>query len=189
MAESTPLDLGTGPAAWVVIRAQAGDRSALDQLLRAIQTPLLTHLSILLHDDDDALDVLQDSLLIIARKLRWLRDPRWFRAWAYRIATREAVRQARKSRRRIDILPAELEQIPSVERDDDRAFDADLVARVPDLIAGLPPMGQIVIRMHYLEGMTLPEIAEALSAPMGTIKSRLAYGLASLRRALAEKQD
>jgi len=36
--------------------------------------------------------------------------------------------------------------------------------------------------MHYLEEMTLPEIAEALEAPLGTIKSRLAYGL--LRRTL-----
>ncbi|MCE7883443.1 MAG: sigma-70 family RNA polymerase sigma factor, partial [Actinobacteria bacterium ATB1] len=57
-----------------------------------------------------------------------------------------------------------------------------LPARLPS--PGLPPGGQIVIRMHYLEGMTLPEIAGALSAPIGTIKSRLAYGLAALRRAL-----
>jgi DNA-directed RNA polymerase specialized sigma24 family protein len=36
--------------------------------------------------------------------------------------------------------------------------------------------------MHYLQELTYPEIGEALELPIGTVKSRLAYGLAALRR-------
>ena len=42
-----------------------------------------------------------------------------------------------------------------------------------------------MVRMHYLDEMTYVEIAEALELSVGTVKSRLAYGLALLRRRLA----
>jgi DNA-directed RNA polymerase specialized sigma24 family protein len=39
-----------------------------------------------------------------------------------------------------------------------------------------------VLRLHYLQSMTQQEIAEVLEIPIGTVKSRLAYGLMCLRR-------
>lgn len=51
-------------------------------------------------------------------------------------------------------------------------------------IEKLPPGSRIVLRLHYLDGLTLLEIAEALELPVGTVKSRLAYGLAKLRAML-----
>ena len=66
-----------------VALAQSGDRDALDQLLSDIQRPLYAHVASILGDRELAFDVLQSSLLLVARRLRSLRDPRWFRAWAY----------------------------------------------------------------------------------------------------------
>ncbi len=179
------LDLRSREARWTVVRAQAGDRAALDRLLRAVQSPLLTHIAGIVQDDDAALDVLQDTLLLVARRLTRLRDPRWFRAWCYRIATREAVRQARKSKRWVELTPDELAGLRDPDADDAPRYDPDLVARVPALIAALSPASQAVVRMHYVEGMTLAEIAEALEAPPGTIRSRLHYGLEAIRGRMA----
>lgn len=49
------------------------------------------------------------------------------------------------------------------------------------LVDSLPPASKTVIRMHYLEQMSFVEIGEALELPIGTVKSRLAYGLSVLR--------
>ena len=46
----------------------------------------------------------------------------------------------------------------------------------------LPPASQFVIRLHYFEGFTHTKVAEALEISVGTVKSRLAYGLSSLRK-------
>lgn len=164
-----------------VARAQTGDRKALDRLLRDHQEPLYRHVRSITGDRDRALDALQNSLLLIARRLGGLRDPRWFKAWAYRIATREAARTAKRESRFDDRrAEAELADHSEVALPEER-FDADMIRACTEQVANLPPACQIVVRLHYFEEMTFVEIAEALEIPVGTVKSRLAYGLARLR--------
>jgi RNA polymerase sigma-70 factor (ECF subfamily) len=172
------------PSAFLIARAQSGDLRAMDELLRALQRPLYGHVLTILRDEEAAKDTLQDALLIVCRKLPWLRDPRWLRAWAYRIATREAVRRARRDRRWTEAARDEdlLRDLP--EREGDEPIDDELAARLPSLLASVSPASRVVLRMHYLDGLSYGEIAEALEVSVGTVKSRLAYGLATLRRTL-----
>lgn len=170
-----------------VARAQSGDRAALEALLRAHQQPLFRHVGAITGDEDLAFDVLQSVLLIVVRRLAGLRDPRWFRAWAYRIATREAVRAARRRGHDLRLL-ADPEALDDVAADGPAA-DPVLVRACADRLAALPPAAELTLRLHYLEEMSLVEIAEALELPLGTVKSRLAYGLARLREQLGPLSD
>jgi DNA-directed RNA polymerase specialized sigma24 family protein len=52
---------------------------------------------------------------------------------------------------------------------------------LPGLLALLSPASRAVLILHYLQGMTLDEVADVLEVSPGTVKSRLAYGLAALR--------
>jgi RNA polymerase sigma factor (sigma-70 family) len=175
------LDLRAPSTALVVVRAQLGDRAALDEVLAALQEPLVAHIVAILGEHDAALDVLQDVLLTIARKLGDLRDPRWLRAWAFRIATRQALRHARRASHRLE-QPADEDLLAAVPAPTpEPVFEPELVATVGVLVAGLPPASGIVVRLRYLEGLSVPEIAEALEIAEGTVKSRLAYGLSRLR--------
>jgi RNA polymerase sigma-70 factor (ECF subfamily) len=51
----------------------------------------------------------------------------------------------------------------------------------------LSPASRAVLVLHFQEEMQLDEVAAVLEIPLGTVKSRLAYGLKTLRRYLAEK--
>lgn len=82
----------------VIGLAQTGDRRALEQLLLSIREPLFDHIRRIVGDGFSAEDVLQETLFTICRRLPSLREPKWFRAWAYRIATRQAVRRGRRER-------------------------------------------------------------------------------------------
>lgn len=163
----------------LVLKAQSGDRAALNEVLQHLERPLFAHIAIILGDDDGARDVLQDVLLTVARKIGMVRDPQWTRAWAYRIANREALRAARRARRYHEVLEDAAREI------NDTSFPTELSVDIEPLIATLPPAAQAVIRMHYIEQMSYVEISEALEIPLGTVKSRMAYGLDRLRRSWA----
>ncbi len=185
MMESAGSELLVGPAlALAVARAQSGHRASLDRVLRSVQEPLFHHIRLIVRDDALAEDVLQDALWLVARKLATLRDPRWFRPWAYRIATREAVRRSRAERAwRASLADDEVAGLaePPV---DEPVFSSELLAALPAHLDALSPASALVVRLHYLEQLTFVEIAEALEIPVGTVKSRLAYGLAALRRTM-----
>ena len=74
----------------------------------------------------------------------------------------------------------DMNELP-VDESDER-FDSEIIAQIESHLDDLSPASHVVLRMHYLEGLTHVEIAEALEIAEGTVKSRLAYGLASLRR-------
>jgi RNA polymerase sigma-70 factor (ECF subfamily) len=163
-------------------RAQLGDRAALEELLRRLQAPLGDHIRAIVRDDDLAADVLQDTLFIVCRKLGTIRDTQWVRAWAYRVATREAVRSNKRVRREHDQLTEDLSVLDEATDSPPPIDQDDLLSELPERLEAVPEAARVVLRLHYLQSLTQPEIAEALEIPLGTVKSRLAYGLMYLRK-------
>src|SRR3981081_2069600 len=99
---------------WWVLRAQSGDREALNELLKAVQEPLFRYIFTLVRETSVAEDVLQEVFIRIYRKLQWLREPQVVRSWAYQIATRETFRHLKRERRWADQIrdEAALKTIP-----------------------------------------------------------------------------
>jgi RNA polymerase sigma-70 factor, ECF subfamily len=171
----------TADIALTVMRAQAGDREALERVLHAASlTARSVARRIALNDADD---VVQEVLWTVARKLTWLEEPRAFHGWVYRIAARQAVRHAATERRRWWMQPAE--DIENVSADE--SVPSALVDAIPGLLERVTARSRAVLVLHYLEGLPLDQVAAVLGIPLGTVKSRLAYGLRALRRAVAER--
>ena len=82
----------------LVLLAQTGDRTALEQLLRGCYAPLRRYI-IRLAGSALADDILQETSLQIYRKLPFLREPAVFRSWTFRIASRIAFSHLRRARR------------------------------------------------------------------------------------------
>lgn len=170
-------------AQWV-LRAQCNDREALELLLRSVQASLHRYLCGLV-GISAADDVLQEVLTIVCRKLAWLRTPELFRPWAYRIASRAAFRHLQREQRWSDQVRDEsvLEEIPAPES----PLPPQLLRELVDSDA-LRPASRAVLILHFQEELSLSEVAAILELPLGTVKSRLAYGLAALRKKLIQKR-
>jgi RNA polymerase sigma-70 factor (ECF subfamily) len=168
---------------FLVLRAQSGDKEALGELLESVGRPLHRYITSLVGERYSADDILQEVFIRIYRKIGWLREPELFQAWAYRIATREAFRHLKRERPWSDQVrdEAALNLIAAPPREE---FGPELRERLSGLVAGLSPASRAVIALYYLEEMPLDEVAAVLGVPIGTVKSRLSYGLESLRRQL-----
>lgn len=165
-----------------MLQAQSGSRDALNELFKSVQEPLFRYIVSVVNDKHLAEDILQEVFIRIYRKLRWLREAHAFRAWSYQIATREAFRYLKRERLWTDQVRDEgvLNLVPVAEP----VYSPELVKRLPELVSDLSPASRAVILLYYLHEMSLIETAAVLDIPVGTVKSRLAYGLETLRRRL-----
>ena len=173
---------------WWVLQAQSGSHEALNELFKSVQEPLFRYIVSLVRDEHLAEDILQEVFIRIYRKLRWLREPQAFRAWSYQIASREAFRSLNRERRWSDQLrdEATLLALPATEHDSE--FPRELIDSLPQLVGNLSPSSRAVVVLFYLHEMSLVETAAVLDIPVGTAKSRLAYGLERLRRSFQIKE-
>lgn len=170
---------GSSTERTLVLRAQSGDRRAFDRLLRDLAPSLLQYVGRVTGDGSLAEDVVQDTLILIVRKIRWLNEPSLLRPWAYRIASREAFRALRK---RKVAEPSDVESIDEVATAPEEISDPWQRERLLSSIERLSSASRAVIILHYFEEMSLSEVAAVLDLPPGTVKSRLATGLTNLRK-------
>lgn len=168
----------------LVLRAQAGDREAMDCLLETYQEELFGYLSKMLRDHTDAEDALQATLLQAAKKLRWLREPTYFRPWAYRIASRIAFGIIKQRQRQKEISNVEFID-EAVELESAPSDTTHLIEKIPEWLERLTPKGREALMLHYLKGFTTQEVAEILDIPLATAKSRISYSLACIRKHLS----
>lgn len=169
--------------AFLTLRAQSGDRVALEELALALYPRLLGFAVQLLKDDQTAHDIVQDAMVQILRRLRFVHEPRAVETWAYRIVARLAFRWIRARRPTLlveDGAPA-AGAAPS-----SAVITAEEAHRAIEQIEQLSANSRAVISLHYGRGLSIAETAAALEIPEGTVKSRLASALARLREKLQE---
>lgn len=166
----------------LVLLAQAGDRAALEQLLRESHAPLRRYIS-RLAGPDLADDILQETSIQIFRKLRFLREPAVFQAWMLRIASRIAFSHLKRAYRWEPLDAAPLEPLlpdPNLGETPDAAFLS--------LLDHVSPASRAVLLLRYQHDLSIGESAAILDIPVGTAKSRLHYGVATIRKHLLSER-
>jgi RNA polymerase sigma-70 factor (ECF subfamily) len=164
----------------VVEAARGGDHEAFEALAMAAGDRLYAIACLILRDRQRAEDAVQEALVHAWRELPGLRDPDRFEAWLRRLLINACADEGRYQRR----WSTEVRMIRSEPTTDDSAgflADRDQLERG---FRRLKPEQRTVVVLHFYVGLPVPEIAETLGIPAGTVKSRLHYATAALRAAL-----
>lgn len=129
----------------------------------------------LLRRPPDRQDAMQNCLLKAWEKRHTLREPSLFRPWLMRILVNECHTLLRKNQRLVysETLPEKAQN------------EEDSLLR--DVVMGLPEKIRLVVALHYMEDITVEEVAQILRIPTGTVKSRLSRGRQLLRENLQEE--
>ena len=153
----------------LVLHVQAGDRAALDRLVRRWHPRLLRSARHFLSGDAEAArDVVQQSWIAIMRGLPALRDPARFPAWAFGILRRRAASAVRGEQRwRAQPAP------PGCTSDISEGCGAETDLALRRAFAALPADQRVAATLFFVEGLTLAEIAAAADIPVGTAKTRI----------------
>ncbi len=135
--------------------------------------------------ESDACDLVQQTFLTWAAKGHQLRDSAKVKSWLYTTLHRAFLESRRRVTRfpHLEISEAEPE-LPSVEPDMVSRLDAQDVLQ---LLSRVDEQFQAPVALFYLEDYSYNEIAAILGIPLGTVKSRIARGLAQLKELVLRK--
>jgi RNA polymerase sigma-70 factor (ECF subfamily) len=135
---------------------------------------------------EDALDLTQDVFLKAYQNLRKLEDPGRFAPWLYRIAHNEAYSMFRKRRPETDVDELEPEATETkVTVGGSSVFPMELSLAVAGALERLSPDQREAVVLKVYQGFKFEEMAEILSCPVSTVKSRLYTAFELLKADLA----
>lgn len=163
-----------------VAAAIAGDRRALETVVARLLPRLRNLVRYLVRGDADADDIAQEAIVAVVRGLAGFRGEGTLESWADRVAVRETfacLRRARAARDRID-RGADLAMVPHPEGGPDTYAERRRAARLLD---ELPDEQRHAVVLHHVLGLSVPEIAAEVGAPLETVRSRLRLGMSRLR--------
>ena len=135
-------------------------------------------------------DAVQDVFIVVHRKLAEFEGRSSIKTWLFAIARRVAHDHRRRAQRkdRAGELPESLaDEHTGSPRDAAETSEAVRVLR--ELLAALPDEQREVFVLAELEQMTAPEIAEAVTANVNTVYSRLRLARAAFNKAVARRQS
>ena len=176
---------GSRPDPDLVVASRAGDRDALDELLRRHQPRLYAVCRRITGNAHDADDACQEALVAIVRGLGSYDGRSAFSTWAYRVTTNTCLDELRRRRRRPE--PTEPHDAGPEQSSVGVGPDEQVAARldIDAALATLPIEFRTAVVLRDLCALSYEEIAETLGIPAGTVRSRIARGRASLAPLLA----
>lgn len=157
----------------LVLAIRGGDSAAFEALYRRHRDWVVTQAFRFCGDRDEALDVLQETFAYFARKAPGFELRCAFRSFLYPVVRHLA----------LDRRAARRPHAPLDRANEPEAGPAEPDA-IDDYLGNLPPAHREVVRLRFVEGLSLEEIAGALEIPLGTVKSRLHNALETLRKNL-----
>lgn len=167
----------------LVERAQAGDKHAFELLVAKYQRKLGRLLSRFIRDHAEVEDVAQEAFIKAYRALPSFRGDSAFYTWLYRIGINTAknylVAQGRRAPTSTDFDADEAEgfddadQLRDINTPESLLQSKQIGETVNAAIESLPEELRTAIVLREIEGLSYEEIAETMSCPIGTVRSRI----------------
>lgn len=173
--------------------ARKGDAQSLDALITRYQPRVLRFGTRMCGDREDAQDVVQETLLTMARSVRDFRGESSVSTWLYAIARSFCIKKRRRSKfapaHPISLDAPEGEQLqglsdlgPSPER---AAYGREIGAALDASIRALDPGQREVLLLRDVEGLSAPEVGTVLGLSVDAVKSRLHRARLAVRQHMA----
>jgi RNA polymerase sigma-70 factor (ECF subfamily) len=182
----------------LVKRCQQGDTTAFDELVTRYRTRIFGMIYNMVHSEQDAWDLAQDSFVKAWKSINRFRGKSSFYTWIYRIVMNVTIDWLRKKQVKgagtefddaiqlKEVDPASKTVPRSEPLPHQRLERQEIRARIDQAIAQLSPEHRAVILMKETEDMQYHEIAEALGCSIGTVMSRLFYARKKLQHSLRD---
>jgi len=176
-----------------------GDKAAFRDLVEKYQRRVVSVAMGMVHNQDDALEIAQDTFIKAYESLDRFKGESSFYTWLYRIAVNRAI-DFRRSERRHPTIAFEDLVSPNATGDSyepqikeerspepfEETQSREIGERVKQAIDELTPDHKAVILLREVEGLSYDEISRVMQCSKGTVMSRLHYARQKLQKKLKD---
>ncbi|WP_116365163.1 RNA polymerase sigma factor RpoE [Parahaliea mediterranea] len=182
----------------LVAKVKKGDSRAFDMLVLKYQHKILGLVSRYVHDADEVQDVAQEAFIKAYRALPNFRGDSAFYTWLYRIAINTAKNHLVSRSRRppgsdVEVEDAEYYEgggaLRDIESPEAALYGAELQAVVERAISELPDDLRTAVTLREFDGLSYEDIAEVMSCPVGTVRSRIFRAREAIDRQVKQQVD
>jgi RNA polymerase sigma-70 factor (ECF subfamily) len=185
MSQTDGASHESGDLRALIGRAQGGDRIALEAVLASVAPSIHRFGLRMCKNAHDADDVLQDTLISVAKNLATFEGRSSLTSWAFVLARSACARRHRGLKNQPTVSDEHVRDEPDdAPTPEARAADHELASALSSALDGLSDEHREVIVLRDMEGLTAPETAEALGVSIDAVKSRLHRAREALRAAL-----
>lgn len=171
----------------VVFAAQAGERTAFDELARRFERLVYATALRRLGNHYEAQELVQEVFVQVLRKIGQLRDPACLAGWLRQITVRLAINRGVRNGHMISAENETLEaNFLESETPLEQALDNERAQQVRAGLSRLRALDRETLVAFYVRGQSLVEMSNAFESPVGTIKRRLHVARKRLARELEE---
>lgn len=164
--------------AGLIKAAVKGDQQAFTELIDGYRQTMYATAMAITHDEDDAMDAIQDTLLTLWEKLGTLQEPAYFKTWMTRILINKCYSMFRGTVREFPM--DELENMGSASDDPGAALDTSMDVR--RTLSELSDSDRLILQLFYLEDLSVKDIAASLNVSPETVRMRLTRGRKRFRQ-------
>lgn len=169
----------------LIKRVQNGDLLAFNLIVDQWKDKIHRFAYRFLMDSDDANEITQKTFIKAYQKIDTLDEPGKFSPWIYRVANNLCIDELRRSgRNRMDSIADWSEHESEIKSPQKNLEKSELSELLQKALMTLPDEQRVVVVMKQYEGLTFREISEILQQSENTVKSRMYYGLKSMRSTL-----
>lgn len=162
----------------LIKQAKKGDKEALLMLVIKQQSEYYKLAYVYMKDKDDALDAMQDMIVIIYENISKLKKEDSFYSWSKTILVNSCKNKLKKNKKLIYLEDIKEQTIDEVYDNPDDKIVLD------KYLSQLSDKHQEVLRLRYYLDLDYEAISEILKIPLGTVKSRLSIGIKQLKESL-----
>lgn len=174
-----------------VLAVVQGDRAAAQELLIELLPRVGNLVRYLIGTDSDVEDITQRVLIELLRSLHTYRGESQLTTWTDRITIRTTLSYIKRRRvvsaRKYDI--AERSSSAQGNREEENPERSLVHREAVRVLDELPEEQRAAVVLHFVVGMSVPELAEELAIPFETVRSRLRLGLRKLRDRFGVTKD
>ena len=200
VALEAEADAPTVPAAvedkQLVRRAQEGDLSAFDELIRRYQERVYATVYHMTSNHEDANDLTQETFVKAYKALSSFKGDSGFFTWVYRIAVNKTINFLKQKKNRhngfsLNDLDFNAEHDPDLvalvsDKNPRRDMGlAELQEKLNEAMQKLSDVHRLVVTLHDIQGLSHEEIGKIMDCNPGTVRSRLFYARQQLQGALS----